>query len=385
MGHTDPLLLPAPPPSPPLSSASSHLVHLPPFHHSIPPPAPTTSELNLVDLSLMHHWTISTADTISNHSNIQQLWRINIPHLATHHPFLMHGLLAISALHLRSTTEDPVKSAHFLSTAAHHHEHAVRGIAACLSRINQENCDALVVSSCLVVIYSFVSSRVDGAAVRPGLNPNSIAAWVPLIRGVHSILKQSWNWVNNGPLFPLIRQYELSSTDEGLDPETENVLSDLYRLCTDRSLPGSEELSDTAISTAYFSAIAELRKSFATIKEWESVIGSIFVWPITATDKFVELLVERRPRALVIFMHYCALFTLVEEFWWSKGSALFELQRCEMCLGGEWSRWIEWPRMRISEKDVERVVTGRVERVATGRVGTGKSAPGRDGAEESGR
>jgi hypothetical protein len=305
----------------------------------------------------MHHWSISTANTISNHGNIQQLWRINIPVLAVHHPFMMHALLAIAALHLQSTESDHSKGAHYITAAAHHHEHAVRGMAACLTHISRDNCDALVVSSCLVVIYSFVSSRIEDAE-RP-LEPSRIASWVPLLRGVHSILKQAWNWVTGGPLSPLIRQYELSSATEGLDPETENILQGLYRLCTDRSLPGSEELSDTMTSTAYFSAIAELRKSFATISQWESIIGSIFVWPITAADKYVELLESRRPRALVIFMHYCALFTLVEEFWWSKGSALFELRRCEACLSEEWMPWIQWPRMRILSRDVDSIVVGR--------------------------
>jgi hypothetical protein len=259
----------------------------------------------------------------------------------------MHSLLAVSALHLH-TTEN--KGNNYIAIAARHQEHAVRGMAACLAHISRENCDALVVSSCLVVIYSFVSSRNDGAS-------GSIASWVPLIRGVHEILKQAWNWVTQGPLSPLIRQYELSSTNEGLDSETEDVLNNLYQLCHNRSLPGSEELSDTAISTAYFSAIVDLRKSFATVNNWEHIIGSIFVWPITASDKFVELLVERRPRALIIFIHYCALFTIVEEFWWTKGSALFELRMCEMCLSDEWKDpWIAWPKQRILKRDMERRV-----------------------------
>ncbi|CCX05264.1 Similar to Sterol uptake control protein 2; acc. no. Q12151 [Pyronema omphalodes CBS 100304] len=356
---TDPLLYAAeakqtwaqnglPPLSPALSSTSPFLasgqVALRPFQnaHQI------QESLNLFDLSLMHQWSVSTSDTLSNNKSIQDLWRYQIPaQLAVHHPFLMHSLLAVSALHLH-TTEN--KGNNYIEIAARHQEHAVRGMAACLAHISRENCDALVVSSCLVVIYSFVSSRNDGAS-------GSIASWVPLIRGVHEILKQAWNWVTQGPLSPLIRQYELSSTNEGLDSETEEVLNNLYQLCHNRSLPGSEELSDTAISTAYFSAIVDLRKSFATVNNWEHIIGSIFVWPITVSDKFVELLVERRPRALIIFIHYCALFTIVEEFWWTKGSALFELRLCEMCLSDEWKDpWISWPKQRILKRDMERKV-----------------------------
>ncbi|KAF8243446.1 hypothetical protein K440DRAFT_589586 [Wilcoxina mikolae CBS 423.85] len=359
----------SPAPQPPQPQLQPHphpqhqLARCPSFH-GVPTTPP--DNINIVDLSLMHHWATSTADTISNRPNVQVLWRVDIPTLAVHHPFLMHTVLAISALHL--CTKEPARSGHYLPIATRHHDRAVRGMAACLAHISRDNCDALVVSSCLVVIYSFVSSRIDESA--------TIASWVPLLRGVHSILKQAWAWVAGGPLSPLITQYELSSPSDALDAETEGVLSSLYRLCTDRTLPGSEELSDTSTSTAYFSAIAELRKSFATIMQWESINGNIFVWPITATDKFVELLVERRPRALVIFMHYCALFTLIEEFWWCKGSAMLELRRCEMCLSQDWLPWIEWPKTRILERDVEKVM-GKGSPIGAG-------APGRqEGKEKS--
>ncbi|KAF8251262.1 hypothetical protein K440DRAFT_540319 [Wilcoxina mikolae CBS 423.85] len=355
----NPVAAALPTPSPVLSPSSfgiSSQQILLPFHNTSAP----QESLNMLDLSLMHNWSVSTAKTFSNRKEIQELWRVSVPALAVQNPFLMHSILAISALHLQSAEQDHEKSMRYLTEAAHHQEQAVRGMGRSLAHISRDNCDALVVSSSLVVVYSFVSSRIDEIAARPGPTPAaSLASWVPFLRGVHSIVKQAWTWVSGGPLSPLICQYELSSCtgSEGLDAETEGVLANLYRLCTDRSLPGSEELSDTTISTAYFSAIAELRKSFATIFRWEHLIGSIFVWPIIAGDKFVELLVEGRPRALVIFMHYCALFTLAEEFWWAKGSALHELRRCEMCLGEEWKNpWIEWPKARILGRDLGRVV-----------------------------
>ena len=98
-----------------------------------------------------------------------------------------------------------------------------------------------------------------------------------------------------------------------LDTHTEHIVTNLYRPCTDRSLPGADdELRDAAVSTAYLLAIFELRKSFATVTQWRHTISSHFVWPITAPERFVELLVERRPRALDIFLQYCSPFALVE-------------------------------------------------------------------------
>lgn len=304
----------------------------------------------MLDLSLMHQWSIATAFTTSNRPAIQQLWRIDVPALAIYHPFLMHALLAVSAMHLYCIDADPTKRNCYLSTASRHHERAVRGIAACLTNISRENCDALFVTSCMVVIFSFLAPRINEPSLGYGHSPGHIAPWIPLLRGVKSILQQGHDWVMTGPLSPLLKQYKVSQTEDP-DPETERVLQSLYRLCTDRSLPGSSELSDTGVSTAYFSAIAELTQSFTTISKWDSILGDIFSWPISLADRFVELLVECRPRALVIFMHYCSLFTLFEDLWWVNGSALFEMRKCEPYLSEEWAPWIEWPRQRILAGD----------------------------------
>ncbi|TGZ83982.1 hypothetical protein EX30DRAFT_393518 [Ascodesmis nigricans] len=316
---------------------------LPPQPHNIPTalPPPGSESFSLTDLSLMHNWTLYTADTISNRPEICTLWRHQIPLIAAQNPFLMHAILAISALHGHHL--NPAR-ADLLAVASHHHDSAVRGMALTLADISRDNCDALVVSSCLVVVYSFVSAKLD-----PG--PDDIATWMPLLRGVHSILKQSYVWVTvtGGPLAALIKQYIMKHVPE-LDKDTDRELTELYKLCTDRSIPGSEELDETDVSTAYFSAIAELRKSYASMNEWENIIGSIFTWPITVSDRYVELLVERRPRALIIFVYYCGLFVGLESFWWSKGSGLFELQRIEKMLGPEWEEWTVWPKKRILEK-----------------------------------
>ena len=410
---------------------------------------PTATDLHLLlDLSLMHHWATATADALSSHPRLQELWRSSVPALAVHHPFLMHAVLAIAALHFCAPAlsappphsppplprhspsprrsppppsprhAPPQKRAHYQAVAAHHHERAVHGMAASLSRISPANCDALVVASCLVVVYALVSLRIDREVLEAGTGPvagsraagsraagsgaagsgaaasgapATVASWLPLLRGVHCMLKQAWAWGCTGPLAPLIAPYDLAppspcvgapvpappSADDGaLDAESDAALAALYRLCTDRSLPSSDELNDTSTSTAYFSAIAELRRALASAdtaaaaaaadpsqcqamwpaEKRQCAIGSIFVWPVAASDRFVHLLVhEHRPRALIIFLHYCALFLCPPAAastgtWWCDGVARIELRCCLLAAGGladAWMPFVAWPRRRI--------------------------------------
>lgn len=307
------------------------------------------TSLNVLDLSLMHHWSTSTSYTVTSRGDVQQLWRIHIPVMAFQHPFLMHSTLAVSALHLHSKESDPSKNQPLLSAATHHYERAVRSLAASLTNITPDNCQAIFVAAGQVAIFSFVASRISDTS---GHKPSQIASWIPLLRGVKSILMRSWDWVITSPLAPIITQHQATGID-ALDAETEQAIQSLYRLCTDRTLPDAGELSDPTVSTAYFSAIAELRRAFTEVSSWDSVLGDIFKWHIFVADRFVELLNACRPRALVIFVHYCALFTRFEKSWWARGSFVHELRKCEKHLGEEWRPWITWPRLMILAGNME--------------------------------
>lgn len=182
--------------------------------------------------------------------------------------------------------------------------------------------------------------------------------------------------MTDGKLSPLIHQYENIPPAGPLAPETSAVLDRLYRLAHDTSLPGAEELKDGSISTAYFSAIHDLKASFEKFPPGgDGVLGNIFSWPVTVAERFVELLEERRERALVVFAHYCVLFTMAEgSFWWRERVAEWEVSRIVGLLGEEWRSWVEWPMEKVRElKEV------RERRRREARSG---GAVGGDGAKE---
>lgn len=55
---------------------------------------------------------------------------------------------------------------------------------------------------------------------------------------------------------------------------------------------------------------------------------------------------ERCPQALVPVAVYFILLKRLDDFWWIKGKAenLLAAVKHELhSLGGEWSRWLEWP------------------------------------------
>ncbi|KAH7168176.1 alkaline-phosphatase-like protein [Fusarium sp. MPI-SDFR-AT-0072] len=56
-------------------------------------------ELWRSDIELMHHWNTIAADSLSVRPDICHIWRITIPCEGYRHLFVMHGILALSAIH----------------------------------------------------------------------------------------------------------------------------------------------------------------------------------------------------------------------------------------------------------------------------------------------
>lgn len=79
---------------------------------------PSCSQLDTSDTALFAHFIDSTSLSISKNNATLELWQHIVPGLATQHPFLLHGLLAISALHLASLSSD--KEAQCVVSGARH-------------------------------------------------------------------------------------------------------------------------------------------------------------------------------------------------------------------------------------------------------------------------
>lgn len=296
----------------------------------------------------MHHFTVSAPEFLASNEFKTTIWRDMVPKLAFGDKYTcaMHAILAVASLHL-GFLERENRSIRLINATAHY-DKAVRIVNVMIPNICKDNCEALFISSILIVVFATASPLLPGH-ISPENEPWSLPEWIPLIRGVHSILKEVWNWVETGCLAPILKVHFYEGL-EVMPSDIKKTLKNLYQLCTDTSEPDPEEVKDTEISSTYFSAIHQLQKSFANAHDPEcTTVSLIFLWPICVSDKFVALLKERRPRALIIFAHYCALLKQMEVHWWVNGRAEYELVRIERSIQEpeRWNKWLEWPKKMV--------------------------------------
>jgi hypothetical protein len=107
-------------------------------------------------LELLHFYTTATSLALSNRPELQQIWQQVVPRIAFTHPFLLHVILAFSALHLARS--EPERKALLYTETSAHHDIGLRMFRIAMANITPENCDACFAFSSIIAAYAWASS-----------------------------------------------------------------------------------------------------------------------------------------------------------------------------------------------------------------------------------
>ncbi len=68
-----------------------------------------------------------------------------------------------------------------------------------------------------------------------------------------------------------------------------------------------------------------------------------YSWPMQVSQRYIVLISERRPEALVVLAHYCVMLKMIDSLWFMEGCAVRILEQCRKNLEPKWHHYIEWP------------------------------------------
>ena len=112
------------------------------------------------DLALLHQWSVSTCYGFGDDFLDDVMpWRDHLPVLAQQFPFLMRGMLALSALHLAKNATNAHTRVKFLRTAAYHQDLALPEYRGMLLDVTRENAVPVLAFSAMLAIYSFAAPK----------------------------------------------------------------------------------------------------------------------------------------------------------------------------------------------------------------------------------
>lgn len=285
------------------------------------------------DMQLWHHFITCTALTFSTP------WKDGVPAVAVAHDFLMHGILAISALHLAYLFPSQQDRYHYVS--AHHQVLAMSDFQLVMSAITPENCNAVFAFSTLLLVHGLIpqsneQSKMSGS---PGQGLKRVSAWVVLLRGCTAVYLSAQVFIQSGPLGALA---DFHVPEAPTDNANDRKLCRLSQhLLTDPLVLQSS--SEDELET-YRACIHQLRLTAAASCTADPLLdykAVMLAWAARMPDRFARLFHEHRPPALIIMSHFCMLLKSSEALWFMEGHPSAMLNGLKLELPPEWHRYLE--------------------------------------------
>lgn len=293
------------------------------------------------DSQLLYHYIESTSLTISNDDETQALWQVAIPQLAHRHSFLMHGILACAALH--KAYLQPSRQHACIIQATSYQNIALPAFRSAMAEPTLENCEALLVFSHLLVIYSFASEKQDEtlflSETKHDENSDVVPPWLYFLRNGCSLLCDVWVHLESSPVRELAAMWDIPIVVP--DSQT-SLVTYLLSIIPSSSAPSAWSPETIHI---YTKSIHDLGAAFlathlsTTFNTWDA----IRVWPMCIDIEYMGLLKARHPSALILLAHYCVLLGKVKDQWYCEGRAKRLLESILRYLDTEWLGCIQWP------------------------------------------
>ncbi|PBL02953.1 hypothetical protein ARMGADRAFT_279147 [Armillaria gallica] len=298
------------------------------------PPSEGGDVLDILGLELIHHYTSSTCFTFCRDQARTEIYRSKLPTLAFHegNSFLLHALLAVSALHLHSLHPT---SSRYSPAAKTHYARALTGVKAvwCEGHSSTADPNAVFLTYTMLIVYGHATNT-------PPLCQEASKDWLTVLR-VLMTFGQKWP-LDHDISVSFDWAFLLQDINEPTDPAIRfpDSLADLPF-----PLPGSpdiEEVQNPVASSVYQECVSLLRLAWKASFHPQYQTYTLMAWFGRVPMTYLTYLFERRPRALLIMAHFCAISKRVEQAWWSKKDWDQIIPNLRNEVGVKWEKFMDW-------------------------------------------
>lgn len=133
----------------------------------------------------MHHYCTHTARTICHRADMQHVWRVTIPEFGYRCTYVMHGILAIAALHKAHLL--PSERETYLDLCVYYQTLGVRRFVSELQHVNENNWKPAFCFASTVAMYALFLPSVKRKEVA-GKPLSHIVDLFMFVRGFRSII-----------------------------------------------------------------------------------------------------------------------------------------------------------------------------------------------------
>ncbi|KAJ5273860.1 hypothetical protein N7478_008985 [Penicillium angulare] len=305
--------------------------------------------LNLHDLELMTQWCNTTYSSLSRNETTDQIWRNAVPQEALSHPFLMHGILALSALHLARMGPDASRRTAHLNRAVAHQNQALTLFRELLSDIQETNAKAMFAFASIVVVYTFGFPHSPDVQ-DPWSCIDDFHQVLVLTRGIQQVIKSPTTLLKETSFAPI---FNVDETRAPLPEETRTALFQLQE--ANRTCGAQDPNHETEIYAITIDKMADML-SWTYAGVTATVVAGR--WAIGLPPRYLELLRERESFALVMLAHYGVLLQYLKHRWCFDEWCVRVAKAVWAILDDQWRPLIHWAMQEIlGQNYLERIDT----------------------------
>lgn len=165
-----------------------------------------------------------------------------------------------------------------------------------------------------------------------------------LEKGARKVMRSAEELVRSDPMGFQLRPVSEVHVEWNPDDDKLARLEALYGQRASLAIPLSRHADDEA--ETYRRTLHLLREAFARpYSPWErcGVKMAIYDWLERIPREFLDLLGERRPKALILLAHIACLLKRAEQYWYINGAGERIVKTVVNLLDEDLMGWIRWP------------------------------------------
>ncbi|KAK2737952.1 hypothetical protein CKAH01_18803 [Colletotrichum kahawae] len=334
------------------SDGSTDFLDLVPKYPRIASPVSSAiSDDSWTDIDLMHHYCVLACDTMGYRDSVRHVWREVFPREGRLYGFVMHGLLAVAALHKASLLRAGEQHL-YLTRSAYHYDKGQETFRSLLSSVTEENWKAMFCFSAVVDTRACTPAMCPGNSSKPNTSISDVVNLLSIMRGVRAILEGWTVRIRESDLaamthgIPMIGALEANTRPslEGsrLPRDTFDALSHLRSLYHSQQhpIPNCADY-DTMISSLERSCIGLANVGL------QVEVSTCLLWTYSIPESVIDDLRRTEAHALVL-LSYMNMFIAVldKDYWFFRGwsSQLLADINSHLKDDHRFDEWLAWPR-----------------------------------------
>ncbi|KIW83873.1 hypothetical protein Z517_03119 [Fonsecaea pedrosoi CBS 271.37] len=256
-------------------------------------------------------------------------------------PYLMHQMLATSALHLSTTRTDTRSTYREYATGLQNRALCLFNEANPVLEVTRANCVRMFLFSSGVGLHLLCETL--------HYQRDSLESFVDrfthclnVYRGMLAVIDESRDLLLESELGPRLKLTQALMETRDANGSECDILGNMVNTAVIASCSRQ----------AYQESISHLQRVFNAQRAaagTKIAVPTVLAWPALVPSEYVDLLRHRQPEALIILAHYAVLLHRCRDLWLFGDSGRFLIESICRDLGSQWQEWLKFPNAALGE------------------------------------